>query len=181
VPHGTEIGYTNPAKAFDDAALAKAATPFAAHAYHVLFARQYLVAADAIRAAGGQPDLQVQVWDRHQDVDTNDGVTALETMESTLVAKYDEARALGLALVPYHLMFARLKTLRPSVQLLSDGVHATYPVGYGLAVMSVVSRTGACPPVDGLDDDTKAASQVACETVRQLSALSVSGDFVPDL
>jgi hypothetical protein len=77
-------------------------------------------------------------------------------------------------------MFSKLRTLRPSVQLLSDGTHATYPVGFGLATMSVVSRTGASVPTDGLDSDTQLASQLAEETIRQLSSLSVSGTFVQD-
>ena len=66
------------------------------------------------------------------------------------------------------------------MQLLSAGTHAPYPVGYGLATMSVVSRTGIDPQTDGLDDDTRLAATLAAETIRQLAALSVTGAFVPD-
>ena len=101
-----------------------------------------------------------KVWDRHADSDPSDGLAAVEMMESMSRMAHEQAQAWGAAMVPYHLMFAKLKTMRPSVQLLSDGTHATYPVGYGLATMSVVARTGLHPPTDDLDDDTRLAAQL---------------------
>jgi hypothetical protein len=181
VADGTQIGYTNPEKLVDSAAVDAAAPFFQQQQYQVLFARGYTVDSATIAAAGNQKDLQVQVWDRHVDSDPSDGLAAVGMMEYRLTWTHDEAATYGLALIPYHLMFARLKTARPSVSLLSDGTHATYPVGYGLATMSVVSRTGAHVPIDGLDADTQLAAQLGEETIRQLSALSVSGDFVPDV
>jgi hypothetical protein len=179
-PHGTQIGFTNPAKQFDAAALRRAEPYFQAQQYRTLFARGYALDAQTITATGAQTDLQVQVWDRHADLDLSAGLEAVSMLEFMLSNIHDEATSLGLAVIPYHLMFSKLKTMRPSVQLLSDGTHATYPVGYGLATMSVVSRTGLRVPTDGLDADTQLASQLADETIRQLSALSASGVFVPD-
>jgi hypothetical protein len=191
-PKGTQIGYTNPQKMFDEAALAKAVPYFQTHQYQILFARTYdgLHLSDeqltpgsgvtTIRTAGGQTDLQVQVWDRHADSVSSDGAAAVNMMEGMLTWKRSESGFFGLALIPYHLMFAKLKTMRPAIQLLSDGTHATYAVGYGLATMSVVSRTGIHVPTEGLDADTRLAVELADETIRQLSSLSVSGAFVPD-
>ncbi|MDD5306990.1 MAG: hypothetical protein PHU25_06685 [Deltaproteobacteria bacterium] len=179
-PRGTQIGYTNPQKSFDAACLDNALPYFEGQQYRILFARKYDLDAAAIAAAGAQTDLQVQVWDRHADSDPSDGIVAIEMLEFMSTTVYDQAKLYGSALVPYHLMFARLKTTRPSVQLLSDGVHATYPVGYGLATMSVVSRTGLHPSTDGLDSDTLLAAQLAEQTIRQLATLSVTGEPVPD-
>jgi hypothetical protein len=197
VPQGTQIGYTNPNKSFDAACLDNALPYFRQQQYQTLFARGYeadpncpctdddtqcpeSMCAATITAAGMQTDLQVQVWDRHIDSVLSDGRGAINMMEERLKDTYRQANALGLALIPYHLMFAKLRTMRPSVQLLSDGIHATYPVGYGLATMSFVSRTGIHAPTDGLDADTQLAAELAEETIRQLSTLSVSGAFVPD-
>jgi hypothetical protein len=179
-PNGTQIGYTNPTKTFDQAGLDNAIPYFQTQQYSVLFARDYSVDAATIAANGAQSDLQVQIWDRHADSDSSDGVDALDNMEPTLQYKYYQAKTFGLTLIPNHLMFSKLKTMRPSVQLLSDGTHATYPVGYGLATMSLVSRTGIHAPLDGLDSDTQLAATLAEETIRQLAALSVSGAFIPD-
>lgn len=180
VPHGTALGFTNPQKSFDTPGLALAVPFFQQHPYRVLLARTFTVDAATIAAGNGQPDLQPQVWDRHFDSDPSDGAVFINEMEGRLTGKYDEAVVLDLALIPFHLMFAKLKTARPSISLLSDGVHATYPVGYGMATMSVVSSTGLHATTDGLDADTQLAAQLADETIRQLSALSVTGAFVPD-
>jgi hypothetical protein len=174
-PNATTLGNANATKTFDANELTAATPYFQKAQYAILFARDYSVDAATIRGAGAQSDLQVQVWDRHADSDPNDGIAAVAMMESMLTAKYDEAKSLELAHIPYHLMFAKLKTARPAVNLLSDGVHATYPVGYGLAVMSIVARAAKTPPTNGLDADTLAAAQFADETIRQLSALSASG------
>ena len=179
-PKPVAIGSTNESKTFDDTCLANALPSFQQGQYSILFARDYSVGADAIRAAGGQTALQVQVWDRHADAIPADGAAAVEMMEPLSKTKRDLASQLGLAWIPYHIMFARLKTERPSVALTSDGTHATYPVGYGLAAMSVISRTSLQVPTDGLDQDTRAAVRLADETIRQLSALSQTGIPVPD-
>jgi hypothetical protein len=179
-PHATEIGASNPQKTFDAASLESALPHFEAQQYGILFARSYALDAAEIAAAGAQSDLQVQIWDRYADADPSDGLAAVGMMEFMSVRAYDSASSLGLTLVPFHLMFSKLKTMRPSVQLLSDGVHATYPVAYGLASMSAVSRTGLHVPTDGLAPDAELAARLADETIRQLSSLSVTGSFVPD-
>jgi len=185
-PQGTLLGYTNPSKVFDEASLEVAAPHFEQQQYSILFARGYGgdvndgFDATTIRNVGAQPDLQVQLWDRHLDSDPSDGVMAIERMEYLLTGRWRIAWYRGLALIPYHLLFAKLKTMEPSIQLLSDGVHATFPVGYGLATMSLVSRLGIGASVEGLDPDTRLAAQLAEETIRHLSSLSVSGAFVPD-
>jgi hypothetical protein len=180
VAQGTQIGSASPTKTFGDADLANATPYFQAQKYQILFARDYALDADAITSVDAQTDLQVQVWDRHADSYGSDGIDALNWMEGALRNKHYQAKTLGLALIPNHLMFSKLKTMRPSVQLLSDGTHATYPVGYGLATMSVVSRTAASAATEGLDPDTELAATLAEETIRQLAALSVTGASVPD-
>ena len=60
------------------------------------------------------------------------------------------------------------------------GVHATYPVGYALAAMSVVSRLGQHLPTSGLDAETALAATTAEVLIRQLATLSAIGEFVPD-
>jgi len=179
-PQGTQIGYTNPEKLFDTACLDNAGPYFQAEQYRILFARGYSVDATTIATTGAQTDLQVQIWDRHADADPSDGIAAVEWVEAMSQYTYGMAKYWGATMTPFHLMFAKLKTMRPSVQLLSDGTHATYPVGYGLATMSVVARAGIHPSTDGLDDDTRLAAQLAEETIRQLASLSVTGAFVPD-
>ena len=111
-PHGTNIGFTNPAKVFDDASRDAALPYFQAQQYKILLARAYSVQADAIRTAGAQPDLQVQIWDRHYDADSADGVMTVGNMEGALENAYARARSWGASLIPYHLMFAKLKTMR---------------------------------------------------------------------
>jgi hypothetical protein len=179
-PHGTQIGYTNPYKIFDAAALQTALPYFRQQQYSVLFARGYYLSAGSITATGAQTKLQVQVWDRHDDSDPSDGIAAVGRLEPRFTDLLAQARGLGLVAIPYHLMFSKLKTMRPAVPLLSDGTHATYTVAYGLATMSAVSRSGRSFPTDGLDSNTRLAAQLADETIRQLSALSASGVFVAD-
>jgi hypothetical protein len=177
---GIALGYTNPSKTFDQASLAKALPYFATTQFHVLFARDYSVAADAIRTAGGQTDLQVQVWDRHADSIPQDGVWAVGMMEYRLTGTYDAAKWYGLAMIPYHLMFAKLKTARPDVQITSDGTHATDAVNHGLVTMTIVSRTGVRTSTDTFTDDARLASWLGDETIRQLSTLSQTGMVEPD-
>src|SRR6185295_17087467 len=98
-----------------------AAPYFRQEQYQILFARGYGLDARTITSSGAQTSLQVQIWDRHYDADSSDGLTALTFLEQASMNIYAQARALGLAMIPYHLMFARLKTMRPSIQLLSDG------------------------------------------------------------
>ena len=127
-----------------------------------------------------QNDLQAQVYDRHYDDLPADGIDAVGHVEWPSRAFSRKARQLGLAWIPYHLMFAKLKTARPHIHLTSDGVHATYPVSYALAAMSLESRTSYRVPTDGLDEDTAAAVGFGHETIRQLSTLSQTGTFAPD-
>jgi hypothetical protein len=179
-PKGTALGSCNDTKTFDATCLDKANASFASAQYRILFARDYSVSSDTIVSAVKQNDLQVQVWDRHFDADPADGAAAVASLEVRSTEVISAARSLGLAWIPYHLMFAKLKTARPSVQLTSDGTHATYPVSYGLAAMSVESRTSLQIPTAGLDADTVAAVGFADETLRQLSSLSQWGTYVAD-
>jgi hypothetical protein len=179
-PKGTAIGYCNEWKIFDLACLDKAKQSFRAAQYQVLFARNYSVTAETTIEEGMQDALQVQVWDRHYDADPPDGAITVAALEGASQNGVAQARDLGVAWIPYHLMFAKLKTARPSVAITSDGIHATYPVGFGLTAMSVESRTPLMVPTDGLDDDTAAAVTFGDETLRQLSSMSQWGTFVPD-
>jgi hypothetical protein len=164
-----------------EAACLTAATPDLQQAqYDLMYARYYTIPASALRGVGPQSQLQVQVWDRHGDGLPPDGVEALAEMEVFSTSAYDQARTLGLAQTPYHLMFSKLKTMRPSVQLTSDGTHATPTVAYGQTTMSVVSRTGVSSSTAGLDPDTALASELGDQTIRQLSSLSVTGAFISD-
>lgn len=177
-PKGTAIGACNDTKTFDAVCLDKANASFATAQYEILFARDYSVTAAA--ASAMQDGLQVQVWDRQFDMDPPDGVAAVGWLDDRSLAVAYQARTLGLAWIPFHLMFAKLKTARPWIQLTSDGTHVTYPVGYGLAAMSIESRTSWMAPTRDLDADTAAAVEFADETIRQLSSLSQWGTYVPD-
>src|SRR5260370_35281015 len=115
-----EIGFTTPYKQFDAAALRRATPYFQVQQYRTLFARGYTIDAQTITATGAQTDLQVQVWDRHADSDPSDGLAAVDMLQSKLTSKLTEAMFYRLAMIPYHLMFAKLKTMRPSVHLLTD-------------------------------------------------------------
>jgi hypothetical protein len=177
---GIALGFTNPSKTFDDASLVMAQPYFDAAQFQVLFARDYSEGADAIRTAGGQADLQVQIWDRHADSDPVDGIQTVGMMEYKLTSTYAQAKGLGLALIPYHLMFAKLKTARPAVQITSDGTHATDAVNHGLVTMTIVSRTGVRTSTNTFAADAALASRLGDETIRQLSSLSQTGTYVPD-
>jgi hypothetical protein len=179
-PKGTAVVASNTTKTCDDSCLTAATGNLQTQQYDLFYARDYSVSADTIRALGPQADLQVQVWDRHADNIAADGLEAIGMMEYILTNEYDRAKPLGLVITPYHLMFSKLKTLRPSVNLTSDGTHATGPVSYGQATMSVVARTGITPLTTGLDEETRVAAQLGAETIRQLSSLSATGMFVSD-
>lgn len=179
-PKATAIGACNATKAFDATCLATAMASFATAQYEILFARDYSIPASMITAAGNQSKLTVQVWDRHYDNLPSDGAAAVAALEERSMYSIAQARNYGLAWVPYHLTFAKLKTARPAIALTSDGTHATYPVGYALATLSVVSRTSLTVPTAGLDADTAAGVGFATETIRHLSSLSQWGTFVPD-
>jgi hypothetical protein len=180
VPSAKALGGCNAMKTFDDACLTSSTSALLATQYRILFARDYSVSASAIAAAGQQTALTAQIWDRHYDGLSSDGLDAVEVLEERSLFGISRAHLLGLAWVPHHIAFARLKTARPAIQLTSDGTHATYPVGYALAAMSVFSRTSRAIPTKGLDQDTVAAVGFATDTIRQLSAMSRWGTFVPD-
>jgi hypothetical protein len=179
-PKPTAIGACNATKTFDATCLATATQSFASTQYRILYARDYSIPASMIVAAGKQTDLTVQVWDRHYDGLPNDGLAAVDALEERSMFGIGEAHQYGLAWTPHHISFAKLKTARPMVQLTSDGTHATYPVGYALAAMSVFSRTSRVVPTAGLDADTAAAVGYSMETIRHLSAMSQWGTFVAD-
>jgi hypothetical protein len=183
----TQVGAPEGSPFCGSACLAAVTPDLQKQQYALFYNRDYEPGGDAgttdagtLRAIGSQKQMQAQVWDRHADDIPMDGVEAVEMMESMSFGTYYEARALGLAHTPYHLMFSKLKTMVPSVQLTSDGTHATSTVAYGQATMSVVSRTGIHTSTSGLDSDTALSSQLAEETIRQLSTLSVTGAFVAD-
>src|SRR5262249_52513958 len=83
-PQGTEIGSTNAQKTFDQAGLAIAAPLLRQNPYRILFARGYQIDAATITASAAQPNLQVQVWDRHADATDSAGVIAMNMMEFRL-------------------------------------------------------------------------------------------------
>jgi hypothetical protein len=169
---------------FCDTSCLSALTPYLQkQQFALMYARDYSIAdagtvsAATLQAIGPQQDMQVQIWDRHWNGTTEEGLAEMEYVSQA--SRY-EAAQLDLAFTPYHVMFARLATVDPTIQLTSDGTHATAPVAYGQATMSIVSRTGITTGTKGLDSDTTLASQLADQTVRQLSSLSVSGLYVPD-
>ncbi len=185
-PEWTQVGAPEGLPYCGNACLAAVTPDLKKQQYALFYNRDYLAGdagiADAgtLEAIGSQKQMQAQVWDRHADNIPMDGVEAVEMMEYMSFSTYYEARTLGLAHTPYHLMFSKLKTMVPSVDLTSDGTHATPTVAYGQATMSVVSRTGIHTSTSGLDSDTALSSQLGEETIRQLSSLSVTGTFVSD-
>ena len=84
-----------------------------------------------------------------------------------------------LAFLPQHINFAKLKVQDPQASLLTDGVHATNAVQYGLAAMSFVSRTGQSI-VLGDDEEKNRLAQLGEETIRQWATLSESGIHTPE-
>ncbi len=177
----TEIGNCNDFRSFDLVCLARAATHFDDNDFHVLYARYYDVDDADIRATGPQPGLQAQAYDRHWDETVNDGRAALDEIYDRTMYVYDPARRRGVAFLPQHINFARLKLELPAANLLSDGTHATSAVQAGLAAMSYVSRTGRSPSRASLSGEAEAAVRLGELTVRQLATLSTSGEHVPDV
>ena len=179
-PEGTAFGACNMTKTFDATCLGLAKPVLSGAQFQILFARDYSVSAASIAAAGAQTHLTVQVWDRHYDGLPNDGLAAVMALEERSKVANAQARYYGLAWIPHHLAFAKLKQARPALDLTSDGTHATFPVGYTLASLSIVSRTSREIPTGGLDADTAAGVAIADETVRQLASLSQWSKFIPD-
>ena len=173
------LGQCNEFRSLDAACLVRAEEHFAENSFMSLYARAYDVTADQLRAAGGS-ELQSQVYDRHWDMPDNPGTIALDQIDDRVWSLSTDARAQGLAWLPQHINFARLKYALPDAQLLTDGVHATSAVQSGLAAMSFYSRTGIEPSVEGLDEETATAITLGVSTIRQLSVLSLSGEPVVD-
>lgn len=177
----TEIGNCNDFRSFDSVCLARAATHFDDNEFHVLYARYYDVDDADIRATGPQPALQAQAYDRHWDETGNDGRSALDEIYDRTMYVYEPARRRGVAFLPQHINFARLKLEVPAANLLSDGTHATSAVQAGLAAMSYVARTGRSPGRASLSGEAEAAVRLGELTVRQLAALSTTGEHIPDV
>jgi hypothetical protein len=173
------LGQCNDFRSLDSACLVGAESHFSEHSFMSLYARAYDVTSDQIRAAGGA-DLQAQIYDRHWDMPDNPGTVALDQIDLRVWSLSTDARALGLAWLPQHINFARLKYALPDAQLLTDGVHATRAVQSGLAAMSFFARTGIEPTVEGLNEETATAITQGISTIRQLSTLSLSGETVVD-
>ena len=110
----------------------------------------------------------------------NPGTIALDQIDDRVWWLSADSRAQGLAWLPQHINFARLKYALPDAQLLTDGVHATSAVQAGLAAMSFYARTGLVPTTEGVDEETATAITLGVSTIRQLSTLSLSGELVED-
>jgi hypothetical protein len=87
----------------------------------------------------------------------------------------DEANSLGLAFIPQHLNFAKLKVDDPDAKLLADGVHAEPAIQHGLAVMSFVSRTALAVTYTGVENEFDIMARLGEESVRQWATLSQTG------
>jgi hypothetical protein len=164
-----------------DQACAEAAEPhFAERDYMTLYARAYDISASALGELGGA-QVQAQIYDRHWDATGNDGTAALDEIEDRTLWVPGVAIDQGLAWLPQHINFARLKYERPTASLLTDGTHSTPAVQDGLAAMSFVSRTGLSPTTEGLSEEAAITVRNGESVIRQLSSLSVSGEYVSDV
>jgi len=171
------IGHCNPYKTVDEECLSRAAESFGSGEVMSIYARAYEVSATDFVAAGGG-DIQPQVYDRHWDSTTNDAAGAVDDLEYRMARVMDEAATYGLAFLPQHLNFAKLKVMDPSAAMLSDGVHARPPIQQGLAAMSYVSRTSAAIVFDDEETEADTMARFGEETIRQWSSLSESGQLV---
>ena len=174
-----DIGHCNQYKTVDEECMERASSNFSDGEFMSIYARGYDVSTSDFVAAGGG-GIQLQVYDRHWDATENDGGTAIDQLEYRTVWFWNSILLQDLAFLPQHLNFAKLKVADPSVSLLSDGVHATNYVQYGLAAMSFVSRTGVAVTYDGLDQNFEKIARFGEETIRQWSTLSETGEYVPE-
>lgn len=147
--------------------------------YMTLYARGYYDSQDAIRTAGDSPDLLVQMYDRHWDSTNMDGINALDDIIDRSYPFSNIARDLGVAWLPQHINFGKLK-IATGANLLKDAQHATDAVQAGLAAMSYVSRTGLSPTTAGVDSTTASAITFGEETIRTMSTFSMTGIHIPD-
>lgn len=159
----------------------KVVPAFAGVDYHVLYARNYGISTELMVEGSGMPNLMPQLYDRHWDDTQNDGVDALDDLFARSWGRYIRASVFGVAWLPQHVNFAKLKERMPSAQLLSDGVHATDAVQAGLASMSWTSRTGLAASTTGVDAETAEAIRLGDHTIRTLSTVSPTGELIPDL
>ena len=167
------LGSCNSARRFDDACLQRTADQLATGDPQLLYARGYSVSQADIRAAAGN-DISAQVYDRHADGDST-GDSQLAGIFGRSWGKLRQAHALGLAWLPMHIAYARLRAESPGAPLLTDGVHATPEVQRMLASMSYVSRTGGSPTRQGLRASMALATRVGEETLRALATLNAAG------
>lgn len=174
------MGACGSGRVVDDTCLGLAAPYFASDTYQVLFARWYFADIDTIRAAANDPELMPQVYDRHYDGLDHAGEAAIDALETRSLTQYGVARDLGLAWLPHHINFARIKHQDDSVMFTSDGTHAHTHVNRGMAAMSYVSRTGLSPVLTGLTGHTRLAVEEGERTIRQLATLSIGGATVAD-
>jgi hypothetical protein len=173
-----EIGTCNANKSVDQECMERAVVHCETADYMSIYARGYDVSTSDFVAAGGG-DIQLQVYDRHWDNTENDGNTTLDQIEYRTAWFWNSVLTQELAFLPQHINFAKLKVQDPQANLLTDGVHATNAVQYGLAAMSFVSRTGQ-PIVLGDDEEKNRLAQLGEETIRQWATLSESGIHTPE-
>lgn len=174
------LGQCTMYRSVDQACAELAAPHFAEREYMTLYARAYDVNVSALQDLGAT-NIQAQIYDRHWDATANDGTDALDQIEDRTLWVPGVATDQGLTWLPQHINFARLKYESSAASLLTDGVHATTAVQDGLAAMSFVSRTGLSPSTEGVSEESAIAIRNGERVIRQLSALSKSGDFVPDV
>ena len=91
-----------------------------------------------------------------------------------------QAASTGVAFLPQHLNFAKLKIQNPDANLMNDGVHAVPSVQYGLAAMSFVSRTSQPVLLTGKNAENDQMAAFGEETIRQWATLSETGSPVPE-
>jgi len=151
--------------------------------YLILFARNFGISADEIRA-DNQRYLQCQIYDKAEPISkklyTLKDVTAMVAHDRMVLSKYNLAIKYNLSMIPLHIAVARVYNQKPDMLFSKDRTHMMPPFLYMLAGMSYTSRTGEKCSTEGLDPDTVLAMNIGYETITQLANLSATGDYVPE-
>ena len=168
--HPGPLGQCNDYREVDEDCLETAAALFEANDFVSLFARGYAVDHDDVVAAGGG-DIQSQIYDRHWDITESDGLNALDDLDTRMGWVLLEATERDLAMIPHHVFWARFHEEVPDAPMLSDGVHATNDVLYGIATMSFVAATGESAAHTELSEDEALIADIAETALRQWATL----------
>lgn len=156
--------------------------------FHILYARDFEIAATDILAylgtgsAPAQPHLSCFAYDKQE------AYTSLPPMDA--LAKNIKSRAYylmswfdsypGWQGIAFHLAGARMYEENPAVHPYKDEQHLSDPYSMLAATLMHTCATGFKPNYSGSDASMESAVEIADEAARQLAYLSENGTDVPD-